>query len=321
MMRAAKDLALYLLVGALSGCAGAATGERTPPLEEEPDAEAASPSTPDARTKPDPVRPAPDAAALAADTAAPLPARDAGAGADSAGPVAADAAPGGSDAAGFPMGMRMSLEQTLRASWVRERESIKEEGGVTVFTGVFEANRFGGPQGHNHRINLKPAREYLFEYRVRFDGDFPFTRGGKIPGLAGGNTPTGCVNVNANGFSARMMWRTNGQLVGYIYDQTQSSACGNNITTSHNFRGNTWYSIKERVRVNTGNASDGILQIWVDDRLLIDRKNMRYMNAGANNLVNSILFHSFFGGSTQAWAPSRQCSISFAEVYATLLAD
>jgi len=168
---------------------------------------------------------------------------------------------------------------------------------------------------------LKPGHEYLFEYRVRFNADFPFMRGGKLPGLAGGNAPTGCVNADANGFSARQMWRTGGQLVAYLYDQDQGGECGNNITTSLNFKPRQWYSLKQRVKLNTGRNHDGHLQIWVDGQMLIDRKNMEYMAEGPANLINSVLFHSFFGGSTQDWAPTRECSISFAEPFATLLAE
>ena len=252
-------------------------------------------------------------------------ARDAGdARADGGGTDGGGAGPTPPSAGGMNVmvGVRTSLLDDIKGRWVGERRAIKEEDGATVFTGTFQANQFGGPRGHTVRVPLKTGKEYILEYRIRFDGEnFPFTRGGKIPGLAGGNAPTGCVNVNPQGFSARMMWRGGGgDLVGYIYDQTQSSACGNNISTNFSFKSNTWASIKERVRVNTGNASDGILQVWADGRMLIDRSNMRYMGTQSNN-INTILFHFFFGGSTAAWAPSRTCSISVSDVFVTLVAE
>ena len=307
---------LIVLLGSLA-CASAASGPKPPPVEEEPDAEAPPPQpTPDARAAADTARPStPDTAPAEGDTAAPV-APDAASAPDAAAP--ADASAGGP---AFAVGVRTSLGEALAAKWTQARETTKDEGGMKVFTGVFEANKFGGPQGHTPRLPLKPAHEYLFEYKLRFDGDFPFTRGGKIPGLAGGNAPTGCVDTDANGFSARMMWRQNGALIGYLYDQDQGGDCGNNITTTLNFKPGQWYAMKERVRLNTGSNHDGILQIWVDDKLLIDRKNMEYMVAGPNNLINVVLFHSFFGGSTQDWAPARQCSISFAEPFATLVAE
>ncbi len=312
--------------GAAEPPAKADAGTKPPAVPPKADAGAQPPSGPEPGPTPPqtptdtaPVTPI-DAGAQVDSATPPAPEKDAGAEA-SAPPSPTDGGPAPSDGGAIMVGVRTSLREDVRSRWTGTRKSMSEEDGATVFTGVFEANKFGGPQGHNIRLPLRPGREYIFEYRIRFDGNFPFTRGGKIPGLAGGNAPTGCVNVTGAGFSARMMWREGGQLVGYIYDQTQGGDCGNNITTSLRFQPAKWYSIKERVRVNTGNAADGILQISVDGTMLIDRSNMRYMNDGMNNKVSSVLFHSFFGGSTQAWAPARNCSISFSEPFVTLVAE
>ena len=117
------------------------------------------------------------------------------------------------------------------------RKTILMEGETRVFRGAFQANTFGGGNGNNVRLKIRPGREYLLEYRIRFDGNFPWTRGGKIPGLGGGTAPTGCVTTTGAGFSARMMWRGGGELVGYVYDNDQSSDCGNTLTTGFTFRG------------------------------------------------------------------------------------
>ena len=45
------------------------------------------------------------------------------------------------------------------------------------------------------------------------------------------------------------------------------------------------------------------------------------MNESPTARIDVVLFHSFFGGSTQDWAPSRNVTISFAEPYATLVAE
>jgi hypothetical protein len=217
--------------------------------------------------------------------------------------------------------MRVSLQAELASKWNGPRESTAMEGGTLVFTGGFQANQFGGPQGHTPRLTLAPGRDYLLEYRLRFDTGYDFSRGGKIPGLAGGTAPTGCVQTDGSGFSARMMWRQNGKLIGYIYDLDQRVPCGEGIDTPVNFNPGQWYSIKERVRINTARNHDGLLQIWVDDKLVIDQKNRAYMIEGPNRLINQVLFHSFFGGSTQDWAPSRNCTISFSDPYATRLPD
>jgi hypothetical protein len=213
------------------------------------------------------------------------------------------------------------LQGDLASKWTGERRKTTMEGGTTVFTGTFLANQFGGPQGHTVRLMLPPGKDYIFEYRLRFDTGYDFSRGGKIPGLAGGSAPTGCVDTDGSGFSARMMWRENGKLIGYIYDLDQRVDCGEGINTSITFKPGTWYAMKEHVRVNTARNHDGILQIWVDGQLVIDEKNRAYMTEAPGRLINQVLFHAFFGGSTQDWAPSRQVSISFADPFATRLPD
>ena len=54
----------------------------------------------------------------------------------------------------------------------------------------------------------------LVTYEIAIDSDFPFVKGGKLPGLRGGPEPDGCSGGNAangtNCFSSRVMWRTGG---------------------------------------------------------------------------------------------------------------
>lgn len=55
----------------------------------------------------------------------------------------------------------------------------------------------------------------VLSYEVAFDANFPFNKGGKLPGLRGGPEPDGCSGGSpANGtncFSSRVMWRTKGE--------------------------------------------------------------------------------------------------------------
>ena len=103
-----------------------------------------------------------------------------------------------------PLGMRASLEDTVATRWVGTRRTITMEEGRKVFTGGFEAGKFGGGgNGHIIRFPLAPGSEYVFEYRFRFDPGFDFSRGGKIPGLGGGNAPSGCDTSTGVGFTAR----------------------------------------------------------------------------------------------------------------------
>jgi hypothetical protein len=217
------------------------------------------------------------------------------------------------------MGGRVALMDQLTKLWVKDRESITMEGDVKVFKGVFKAGEIGGPKGHTPRLTLEPGKEYLFEYSVRFDTGWDFSRGGKLPGLAGATAPTGCVTTSGDGFSARLMWRQEGRLIGYMYDIDKSEECGTPLNTTFNFKVNQWHKVKQRVKLNTARNRDGEVQVWVDGMEQVNAKRPLMIEA-ANRRIDVVLFHSFFGGSTTDWAPSRDVTISFSEIYATLLA-
>jgi hypothetical protein len=296
--------------GGSGGGSGGGAGGRPPP----PPAEPPPVMPPDAGSpSPDPTPPPVDAAPVEPEP----PAGGPDAGADG---MASDAPPAGGGAVIMP-GVRTSLAPDLAPRWTGARRTILMEGPTQVFRGGFQANTFGGANGNNVRLKIRPGREYLLEYRIRFDGNFPWTRGGKIPGLAGATAPTGCVTTTGTGFSARMMWREGGRLIGYVYDNDQGGDCGNVFQTGFTFQANQWHAIKQRVRLNTGRNHDGILQVWVDDRMVLDQSNRAYMNESPTNRIDVVLFHSFFGGSTDAWAPSRDCTISFSDLHVTLLAE
>ncbi|HEY0712668.1 MAG TPA: hypothetical protein VGF45_08345, partial [Polyangia bacterium] len=155
-----------------------------------------------------------------------------------------------------------------------------------------------------------------------FDGNFDWSLGGKIPGLAGGDAPSGCVQTTGNGFSARMMWREQGKLIGYIYDNDQANRCGTAIGASnYSFTANKFFAIKERVKLNTGTTNNGIMQVWIDGQQVINRSNFAFMNEAPDRRIDEVMFQSFYGGSTTDWAPSRDTTISFSDVFVTLVAE
>jgi hypothetical protein len=233
-----------------------------------------------------------------------------------------DVPAGGLPGAGVPLGTRFSLEPTVAARWTGTRRTVTMDGASKVFTAGFEAGKFGaGGNGHLIRLPIQPGREYVFEYRLRFDTGYDFSRGGKIPGLAGGNAPSGCDTSTDVGFTARQMWRENGRLIGYIYDMDQGGDCGNAIETGFNFAVGRWYQIKQRIKLNTGSSRNGVLQLWIDDRMVINRSNMGWMIEAPTRHIDKIFLDFFFGGSTADWSPRRNCSLSFSDVYITRVAD
>jgi hypothetical protein len=64
----------------------------------------------------------------------------------------------------------------------------------------------------------KASTEISMSYRLKFSPGFDWKKGGKLPGLCGGEgkgnaaCPVGCSTVSKDrGFSTRLMWREDGR--------------------------------------------------------------------------------------------------------------
>lgn len=86
---------------------------------------------------------------------------------------------------------------------------------VTCLAGKFAPDAGGTSWGARFG---KTYDEATVEYKVRIDDTIDFKRGGKLPGLCGGSSPMGGRSTaEADGFSARIMWREFGMLEQYVY--------------------------------------------------------------------------------------------------------
>lgn len=168
------------------------------------------------------------------------------------------------------------------------------------------------PLGGNHQ-------ELYCAYRIRFEGSFNFVKGGKIPGLSGGNHPTGCSGVpsGTDGFTARMMWREGGAAVQYVYYPDQAQMCGDDfpwtVGGTRAFKHGEWYSLEHHLLLNHGDQADGVVEAWFDGELALQRKNVRFRSVDSIP-IDSFYFSTFFGGSSPEWAPPEDEYIDFDDV-------
>lgn len=124
-----------------------------------------------------------------------------------------------------------------------------------------------------------PSKAYTLSYRMYFEPGFDFAKGGKLPGLAAAAFDSGCTEDGSDkrqssNWSERLMWRANGRLQLYSYDQSRASgSCGVEMTidskdgepkfeqpglipSDDKFRlkSGVWYSVQLSVRVNDNNS-------------------------------------------------------------------
>lgn len=170
--------------------------------------------------------------------------------------------------------------------------------------------------------------EAYLSYRVKFAAGFDFVRGGKLPGLAGGSAPSGSAPADGvRGWTGRLMWRTafrgeTGQpeqrtsglisyakhvFSGFAMDGRQEDevfVIEPDTGEQSVLQSDRWYTIRQRVVMNTPGQRDGIQQIWLDGRLVHTETNLQYRNT-ADLKIDRMFFSTFFGGG-EVWRSSKE---------------
>ncbi|GAB4823471.1 hypothetical protein N2152v2_010517 [Parachlorella kessleri] len=167
------------------------------------------------------------------------------------------------------------------------------------------------------------------EYDVYFPPDFPFNKGGKLPGLGGG--PRGCGGGAdpISCWSVRLMWRREGAGEAYMYvpeGQQGADFCDQPPYTDCNYawgvslaRGSfyftpgSWHRMALTVRMNDVGQANGSVEVKLNGKrkLYYDQVNYR-TKPGIQ--VDSIYYCTFFGGNDATWAPPHDTYLLFKNV-------
>jgi hypothetical protein len=147
-------------------------------------------------------------------------------------------------------------------------------------------------------------------YQLRVPPGFRFAKGGKLPGLYGGEAPSGGKAVDGiAGFSMRLMWRADGDLEAYAYiaDAAPGSSIGRGFARLQPGR---WTTLELELRLNQPQLSDGRLALWVDGELKLQRDGLAYRRSAAL-AIDGLMFSSFFGGDDASWASPLDQALEF----------
>lgn len=194
---------------------------------------------------------------------------------------------------------RLSVERSDQSRFIRVR---------------YPSGKWGSnDSGAQFMVKLEPRRSYQCSYHVRFPQQFDFAKGGKLPGLAGGTATAGLDRPSGDGWTARYMWREHGKLVLYLYHMDQKHRQGDDIALSVRAEPGKWMQLKQSVTVNDPDKSNGRIRVWVNGRMVLDRKDLR-LRSEEKALVNKFYFSTFFGGKGKEWAPKKDMSIDFADI-------
>jgi len=195
-------------------------------------------------------------------------------------------------------------------------------GGRAVRVALEKGTILSKPEGsHGMVLLIRFADGYdqaCISYRVRFDANFDWSLGGKLPGLAGvapgvsGGAPSG-GNPTDEGWSGRLMWLGNGSygwvkasnmVVSYMYHPGQETQYGDNIQWNRELIAGKWHSVKQCYTMNTVGQNNGTLRAWFDNQLVVDQSNFVYRTRSDVH-INYLYWDVFRGGSTLEWAGDR----------------
>ena len=188
--------------------------------------------------------------------------------------------------------------------------------------------------GNIVNIDVSDGTEYELTFRVRFGPNFYWSRGGKVGfGFHIGNGFTGCRKADdGTGGTARLMWYnpdgTKTSSSGdapffrpYVYYKDMPEDCGNNFgKRSKILSKNTWYTVKIRVKSNSGSSTNGSVLYQIDGVTLLSQ-SIRWTTNDSFRKIKNITFHTFRGGKDDYWESSSDDLIYYDDLSYTRIAS
>jgi hypothetical protein len=136
-------------------------------------------------------------------------------------------------------------------------------------------------------------------YHVFFPADFDFGRGGRLPGL-GGAEP----GEHGDGFVASLVWRPNGGgSAGVRVNKGGNSQTTIQERSDFTYPRGRWVRLEQEVVLNAPNASDGVLRVWVDGVLTVERTDATYRSKAGVTLSSVMADAHYSGGDAAGSAP------------------
>ncbi|RRO13253.1 sugar isomerase [Saccharopolyspora rhizosphaerae] len=166
------------------------------------------------------------------------------------------------------------------------------------------------------RADLAEARS--LQLTVKFPSAWDFGKGGKLPGLYGGEPGEAGGGHHGQAWSTRFMWRNdngsgarsaNGEV--YVYDPSMGDGYGEDVG-----RGawqwqadDQWHTVQQTVDRDTGRIA-----VSIDGQQVFDEQGIRQI---ADIPFAGVFFSTFFGGHASEWGPSRDVHAQFRDFSVT----
>ncbi|THU85385.1 hypothetical protein K435DRAFT_783350 [Dendrothele bispora CBS 962.96] len=168
-------------------------------------------------------------------------------------------------------------------------------------------------------VDLTTAKEATFRYSVFFPDDFEHVKGGKLPGLYGGDDAENSKSCSGGRrdtscFSIRLMWREegSGELYTYLPDVDANKKQCDVPPESHCNPTRKWTTVSQRVKLNDAEEANGEMELFVGGDSVIKVTGLEIRDSDKGRM-RGIIMQTFFGGSTPDYASPKDQSIYFGD--------
>lgn len=220
----------------------------------------------------------------------------------------------------------------------------------------YKPGKWGSANGADFKSNPRkalPADSAVLSYSVYFPENFPWKRGGKLPGFCISDSPG--TNNCATGSdwqwgagSLRMMWREGGRAIGYTYIPLQAGFVplrwstwgtqGSDYKRVASDTGSTgddvfckidgglilkageWNEITMVVAMNTPGLANGWISLTLNGETRTT-KGVRWRGLSNKVQITSVLFATFFGGGDKTWSTDQKTYALFKDFKFSAPAD
>ena len=206
---------------------------------------------------------------------------------------------------------------------------------------TYAKGQFASQAGINFKASPPsfPSTTVTLSYQVYFPNDFDFVKGGKLPGIWGGQPGSGGGDWNDKGWSFRVMFREKGTAVAYIYMSTDQGQYTGDAkcklvknqgpgfdTIAHHtngagidlwrdqglvFKRGQWNDVVLRAKCNSPGTSDGLVSLTVNN-VTKTFPHMRWSEKLQK--IEGIAFATWFGGGSKKYAPTKTQKADFRNV-------
>ncbi|KAK7022158.1 polysaccharide lyase family 14 protein [Favolaschia claudopus] len=192
-----------------------------------------------------------------------------------------------------------------------------------------------GPRTFSSQLESGGATHVLISYRMMLQSDWEWVKGGKFPGIFGGegdfsySCTGGRQNDRCKCFNVRPMWRSKG--VGELYtylpltpgnrerlisvppSSKENSDYGSSVgRDAFRFTAGKWLSLAFRVKLNSVGCGDGELELWIDGVSVIKVDGLMLRDS-EHSRIKGAHFQTFFGGHQDDWASPKDQRAWFAD--------